>query len=163
MRTQTGIRRQRRLAACALGAVLATAAQAIAAPVSQNAPIGNFSGVDEIVNNCTNTTVFANMPSMSRTFTLGAADQVAVMFQASASLSGQPFDTGFVRLTIDNKAQGPADGLIPLIGVDERGTHGFTWQSKALTKGAHTARIQWRTDLGSSFCVDARSLIVLHR
>lgn len=103
------------------------------------------------------------MPSMSRAFTLGAADQVVAVFQASAALSGQPFDTGFVRLTIDNAAQGPADGLIPLIGVDERGTHGFTWQSKTLAKGSHTARIQWRTDLGSSFCVDARSLIVLHR
>lgn len=152
-----------RLVASLLGMAMVLAGTAQAAPVSQTAPISNFSGVDEIVFACTNTTSFTNMPGMSRTFTLGAADQVVVMFQGSASLSGQPFDTGFVRLTIDNAAQGPADGLIPLIGVDERGTHGFNWQSKNLSKGSHTARVQWRTDQGSSFCVDARSLIVLHR
>jgi hypothetical protein len=163
MRNHAQIQRSRRLAASAFAAAVAMTAQAEAAPVSQTAPIGKFSSVDEIVYNCTNGTTFANMPSMSRAFTLGASDQVVVMFQASATLSGQPFDTGFVRLTIDGTAQGPADGLIPLIGVDERGSHGFTWQSKTLSQGSHTARIQWRTDLGSSFCVDARSLIVLHR
>jgi hypothetical protein len=32
-----------------------------------------------------------------------------------------------------------------------------------LSSGRHTALIRWRTDLGSEFCVDARSLIILHR
>ena len=107
------------------------------------------------------------MPSMNRTFTLGGStsDQVVVMFQAAAArVGGEPFDTGFVRLTIDGTAQGPGDGLIPLVSVgDESGAHGFTWQSKTLAAGSHTARVQWRTDQGSEFCVDARSLIILHK
>ena len=116
---------------------------------------------------CTPSTTFVNMPSMSRTFTLGGStsDQVVVMFQAAAArVAGQPFDTGFVRLLIDGAAQGPGDGTIPLVGVgDESGAHGFTWQSKTLAPGSRTARVQWRTDLGSTFCVDACSLVVLHK
>ena len=137
-----------------------------AAPVNRTAAIDTFSGVDEIVFACTSSTTFVNMSGMSRTFTLGPGgnEEAAILFEASASLDGaEQFDTGFVRLTIDGVAQGPADGTIPLIAVGERGTHGFNWQSKPLTAGSHTARVQWRTDLGSSFCVDARSLIVLPR
>jgi hypothetical protein len=166
MRKQGGFSAGLVLAGCLIGCFMATE-DAQAAPVNQTAPISRFTSVDEIVEACTTSTTFVNMPSMSRTFTLGGstADQVVVTFQAAASLNdnGGPFDTGFVRLTIDGAAQGPADGLIPLIGVNERGTHGFTWQSKRLTVGSHTARIQWRTDLGSDFCVDARTLVILHR
>ena len=153
------------LAGCLMGGLAAAGGGVQAAPVSQTAPIGKFTGVDEIVEACTTSKSFVTIPSMTRTFTLGGsgADQVVATFQASSSLNGADFDTGFVRLTIDNVAQGPADGLIPLIGVGERGTHGFTWQSKTLAVGAHTARVQWRTDLGSSFCVDARSLVILHK
>ena len=62
------------------------------------------------------------------------------MFEAAASLSGFDFDTGFIRLTIDGVTQGP--GVIPLLGVVERGTHGFNWQTAALKVASHTARIQ---------------------
>ncbi len=135
------------------------------AAVSRSAPISKFDGVDEIVNVCTTTTTFTTMPAMTRMFTLGGSvnDEVVAMFQGFLELdtSGGAFDTGFLRLTIDGAQQGP--GVIPVIGAGERGTHGFNWQSKALTPGSHTARVQWRTDLGGSLCVDARSLIVLHK
>jgi hypothetical protein len=127
-------------------------------------PITKFTGTDEIVFACTTATAFTNMPAMSRTFAVGgpAASSVVVTFVGAASmLFGQQFDTGFVRLRIDNTVVSPGD--IPLIGVEESGTHGFTWESAPLTPGNHTARIQWRTDLGSNFCVDARSLTILHK
>lgn len=150
------------LAGCVIGNLLG-AIGAQAAPVSRAGAVTKFDGVEEIVEACTTSSNFVNMPSMSRTFSQGgtAADEVMVSFEGSASLNGVDFDTGFIRLTIDGVTQGP--GVIPLLGVGERGTHGFNWQTKALSVGTHTARIQWRTDLGSSFCMDARSLMVLHR
>ena len=107
------------LAGCLVAGLASIPSAAQAAQVSQTAPIAKFSGVDEIVEACTTGSTFTNMPSMSRAFTLGgsSSDQVVATFQAAASLSGdEPFDTGFIRLTIDGTAQGPADGLIPLIG-----------------------------------------------
>jgi hypothetical protein len=105
------------------------------------------------------------VPQMTRTFTLGGSvnDEAVAMFQGSFSLdaSGGAFDTGFIRLTIDGVQQTP--GVVPVIAPGGRGTHGFNWQTGALRPGAHTARVQWRTDLGGNFCVDARSLIVLHK
>ena len=145
------------------GVLLGPVGDAQAAPVNRTAAISKYSGVDEIVEACTNATSFANMPSMSRVLTRAGSgtDEVLVTFQAASSLSGEPFDTGFVQLTIDGVAQGPGD--IPLLGADERGTHGFTWQSRPLAPGSRMAQVQWRTDLGSTFCVDARSLVVLHK
>ncbi|HSE83700.1 MAG TPA: hypothetical protein VLB01_04045 [Thermodesulfobacteriota bacterium] len=132
---------------------------------NRSAPVSKFDGVDEIVEECTNTTTFANIPQMTRTFSLGGStnDEVVVMFQGSIRLddSGGIFDTGFIRLQIDGVEQAP--GLIPIISPNDSGTHGFNWQSKPLSPGSHTARVQWRTDLGSTFCVDARSLIILHK
>ena len=46
------------------------------------------------------------------------------------------------------------------IGANERGAHAFNWQTAGLAAGSHTARIQWRTDLGGTLCVDARSMII---
>jgi hypothetical protein len=135
------------------------------APVQRSAPINKFDGVDEIVNKCTTSASFVTMPQMTRTFTVGGSANGAVvaMFDGSLDLdtSGGTFDTGFLRLTIDGVQQSP--GVVPAIGAGERGTHGFNWQSRALAPGSHTARVQWRTDLGGNFCVDARSLIILHK
>lgn len=144
-------------------ALVAGLAGAAHAANSRSGAITKFSGVDEIVFACTSTTSFANMPAMSRTFTVGAGSNasVVVTFSGAASLSGEAFDTGFVRLRIDNGTVPPGD--IPLVGANLSGAHGFTWESAPLAPGSHTARIQWRTDLGSSFCVDARSLTVLHK
>lgn len=144
-----------------VASVALVAGAAAQAAISRSGPITSFDGVDAIVEVCTSSTSYTNMGSMSRTFTKGAGEaSVVVMFEGAMYLSGEPFDTGFIRLRIDGKNQDPGD--IPVIGVDERGTHGFNWQTKALPPGPHTARVQWRTDLGSTFCVDARSLIVLH-
>ena len=134
------------------------------AATSRSGVISKFDGVDEIVQSCTTTTAFATVPQMTRAFNItGSASSVVVTFSGSASLSGsEAFDTGFIRLTIDNAQQTP--GEVPFIAADQSSTaNSFTWQTKSLAVGAHTARIQWRTDLGSSFCLDARALIVLHR
>ncbi len=130
---------------------------------SRTGSITKFSGVDEIVEACTTTTIYANMPAMSRTVTVGAgaASSVVVTFSAAASLFGEAFDTGFVRLRIGNSTVPPGD--IPFIGQGQRGAQSFAWESAPLTPGNYTIRVQWRTDLGSSFCVDARSLTVLHK
>ncbi len=157
----TGMRMGFALAGCLAGALLA--AEQAQAATSRSGTISKFDGVDEIVFACTTTTSYATVPQMTRTFTVsGSASPVVVTFSGAASMSGEPFDTGFVRLTIDNAQQTP--GEVPYISVGESSSaHAFTWQTKSLSVGTHTARIQWRTDLGSSFCLDARSLIVLHR
>ena len=136
---------------------------AVGAATSRSAPITRFDGVDEIVEACTTTSTYKNVPQMTKTFTQnGGAASVAIMFQGSFSLgNASPFDTGFLRVTIDGQQQTP--GEVPLIGIDSRGTHGFNWQSAPLSVGSHTVRVQWRTDLNSPLCVDARSLLVLHR
>jgi hypothetical protein len=148
-----------------VGLIGLVATVAAVAAVSRSAPISKFDGVDEIVEACTTTKTFTTIPQMTRTFTLGGSvrDEAIAMFQGSLSLdtSGGTFDTGFIRLTIDGVQQSP--GVVPAIGAGERGTHGFNWQTGPLSPGSHTARVQWRTDLGGSFCADARSLIVLHK
>jgi hypothetical protein len=150
------------LMALSLVGCLVAIAQAQAA-TSRSGVISKFDGVDEIVEQCTTRTSFGNVPQMSRTFSIsGGASSVVVTFSGAASLFGQPFDTGFVRLTIDNVQQTP--GEVPFVSVDQSSnSNSFSWQSASLANGSHTARVQWRTDLGSSFCLDARSLIVLHR
>jgi len=136
------------------------------AATQRSAPISKFSGIDDVVFACTTSTTFVNIPGLSRSFTLGAgaAEEVVAMLQGSFSLNRQGSDTAFVRLLIDNVVQGPGD-QVPIKGIDDSGgsTHGFNWQSKVLSPGTHTVRVQWRTDLGSNLCVDARSLIVLHK
>lgn len=158
----SGVRIGFMLTGCLVGS-LAALPQAQAA-TSRSGVISKFDGVDEIVFACTNTTSYATVPQMTRTFTVsGSASPVVVTFSGAASLSGsEAFDTGFIRLTIDNAQQTP--GEVPFISVGESSSaHAFSWQTKSLSTGTHTARIQWRTDLGSSFCLDARSLLVLHR
>lgn len=153
----------------ALSAALALAIGAAAVPkdaaaaTSRSGAVSRFIGVDEIVEACTTSGSFVSMPQMIKTFTISgsAASSALITFQGAASLSGHAFDTGFVRLRIDNVVQTP--GEIPLVGANGKGTHGFTWQTAPLAPGAHQARVQWRTDLASSFCVDARSLTILYR
>ncbi|MEX2273996.1 MAG: hypothetical protein WEA10_00305 [Actinomycetota bacterium] len=141
-----------------------TAGVAAQAATTGSAPINRFDAVDEIVEECTNTTNFNVMPQMKRSFTVAGsvAEEAVVMFEGSLSLSDSGgFDTGFLRLTVDGVEQSP--GLIPTLAEGDRGTHGFNWHTTPLSPGSHTARIQWRTDLGETFCADARSLIVIHK
>jgi hypothetical protein len=155
----------RRWAALVAGvALLGVIAGAVAqAAVSGSGPINRFDGRDEIVEACTNRKNYGTVPKMVRTFTVtGSTDRaVVVMFEGSLSLGEEEaFDTGFLRLTIDDVEQSP--GEVPAIAPGGRGTHGFNWQTEPLSPGSHTARVQWRTDLGNTFCADARSIIVLH-
>ena len=144
-------------------AVLASTAIAVAAVVNHGGPVTRFDGRDEIVQRCTTGTSFSTMPQMKRDFTLGGTGNasIAVMFSGSLSLSGDPSDTGYLRLLVDNVQQAP--GVVPAIGSGERGAHAFNWQTKPLSPGSHNVKISWRTDLHGSFCVDARSMIILHQ
>jgi hypothetical protein len=159
-----GRKRKQKWMIVLLGLVLAgliATAVAVAA-INRAGPVTKFSGRDEIVETCTTTTNFQTIPGMSRTFTQGTGGgSVAVHFSGALSLSGGQFDTGFLRLTIDGAQQGP--GEVPAIGANERGAHAFNWQTTSLAAGSHTARIQWRTDLGGTLCADARSMIIFHR
>src|ERR671919_607114 len=100
MRLHTGTAIRVGLAA----ALVAGLGDAAHAANSRSGAITKFSGVDEVVFAGTTGTSFVNMPAMSRTFTVGPGNtsSVVVTFSGSASLSGQTFDTGFVRLRIDN-------------------------------------------------------------
>lgn len=149
-------------AAVAIAGTLGVQAEAA---TQKSAPISKFSGVDEIVFSCTTSKTFVNIPGLSRSFTVGAgaAEEAVVMLQGAFSFSPAGSDTAFVRLLIDNVVQGPGD-QVPIESLNATSSaRGFNWQSRALSPGAHTVRVQWRTDLGSSLCVDARSLIVLHK
>jgi hypothetical protein len=159
---ESGNPKKRMIVLAVLALVVLVSTVAAEAAVTRSAPINRFDGIDEIVEACTTGTTFANMPQMARSFSVGGSvsNEVVAMFQGSLSLTGDPFDTGYIRLTIDGVGQTP--GVVPAIGVDERGTHGFNWQSAPLSPGRHRARVQWRTDLGGTLCVDARSLIILH-
>ena len=151
-------------------ALTALSLDTAAAGVNRSGSVAKFDGVDGIAYSCTTSQTFTNMPDMTRTFSLpaGGTASVVVMFNAALNLSSSAFDTGFVRLTIDNQVVGPGD-QVPVIGAEtgspesEEDGHGFTWQTKPLAAGSHTARISWRTDGGSSLCVDARSMIILHK
>ncbi len=165
MRIRTGTLKNRLAVVAGVLSIGLIAAVAAQAAISRSAPISRFDGIDEIIERCTTASTFVTMPQMQRTFTVGGTvnDEVVAMFQGSLSLttSGGDLDTGFLRLTIDGVQQSP--GEVPAIGAGDRGTHGFNWQTSPLTPGSHTARVQWRTDLGGSFCVDARSLIIMHK
>jgi hypothetical protein len=145
------------LSGLVLAGLIATAV-AVAA-VNRSGKVTNFAGRDEIVEACTTTTSFQTIPGMMRSFTQGSGGGAGVVeFSGALSLSSNsPLDTGFLRLTIDGVQQGP--GVVPAIGANERGAHAFNWQVP-LAVGSHTARIQWRTDLGGTLCADARSMII---
>jgi hypothetical protein len=152
-----------------LGLVIASAVVIVAGGVAvgaltnRGAPITRFDGVDEVIEGCTQTTSFKTIPQMTKTFNVsGGTASVAVMFSGAFSLDNAiQFDTGFLRLTIDGQEQTP--GEVPAVPPNSRGTRGFNWQTAPLAAGSHTARVQWRTDQGNQFCVDTRSLLVLHR
>lgn len=148
-------------AGCILYGTLATGGAE--AEVKRSGTVTKFQGVDEIIEVCTIKKTFVPIPKMNTTFNVSNnGSSGLVTFSASASLGPEDFDTGFVRLMIDNVVQSP--GEVPFIGNNESGeSNAFTWQTRVLSKGSHTARIEWRTDLNSSFCVTARSLIVQFR
>ena len=111
------------------------------AAVTRSRVISKFDGVDEIVEGLPSATRLVNVPKMSQTFTVaGGSSSVVVTFSAAASLSGAQFDTGFVRLVIDGQQQSP--GVVPFVGSDDRGSQAFTWQSRPLPVGSHTAQGQ---------------------
>jgi hypothetical protein len=178
MRTRVTLSVRLALVGWLAGGLMAASAEEAASQTNfqRNAPISKFSGVEEIVNECTtsdSTAGFVDMPGMTRNFTLGGntSEEVIVMFHAAATFTLDPteppgsLDTGFVQLEIDGAVQSPGN-QIEFIGTGVpsliTGAYSFTWQSAPLTPGSHTALIRWRTDLGSEFCVNGRTMIILH-
>jgi hypothetical protein len=149
--------------AVALVVALVVGGVAVGALTNRGAPITRFDGVDEVIEACTSTKTFTTVPQMTKTFNVGGGTaSVAVMFSGAFTLGNSvPFDTGFLRLTIDGQQQTP--GEVPAVPPNSRGARSFNWQTAPLSVGSHTARVQWRTDQGNQFCVDTRSLLVLHR
>src|SRR5687767_12837724 len=95
-------------AAAGLALLAIASVGAATAGVNRSGSIAKFSGVDGNEYSCTNSTSFVTMRDMSRTFTLpaGGTASVVVMFNAALYLSSDAFDTGFLRLTIDNQVVG---------------------------------------------------------
>ncbi len=142
---------------------LVTIGAAAFASSNRSGAINTFDGADAIAFQCSSSTTFLNMPSMVVTFDQGTADSsVVVMFHGYLTLdtAAGPETLGIIRLRIDGVEQGP--GEVPVLFEDDRGAEGFNWETTALSAGSHTARVQWRNNLGSNFCVGARSLIILH-
>jgi hypothetical protein len=178
MHTRSGFSMRFVLVGCLAGGLIAASVEEAASQtnIQRDAPVRKFSGVEEIVFECTTsdaTAGFVDMPGMTRSFTLAgsANEEVVVAFHATASLAlaatpGLTSDTGYVLLQIDGAVQSPGN-QIPFISTESSSpiiaAYSFTWQSAPLSPGSHTVLIQWRTDSGSEFCVDARSLIILHR
>jgi hypothetical protein len=174
MRTHAAFFARLALVGCLAGSLIAASVEEAAAQTDtkRSARVKKFSGVEEIVFECTtsdSTAGFVDMPGMTRSFRLAGSGAVVVMFHGTASLALAPAlttDTGYVQLQIDGVVQSPGD-QIPFISTESStpliAGYSFTWQSERLSSGRHTALIRWRTDLGSEFCVDARSLIILHR
>ena len=150
--------------ACPVGVALATYAAIgdAQAAVSRSGVISKFDGVDEGVETCTSAKSHADMPQMSLTFTSSGRGSALVTFSGSAGLAGTKFDTGFVRVMVDGQEQSPGEVAFVAVG-QASAANAFTWQTKSLRTGSYAAQVQWRTDQGSEFCVDARSLVVLHR
>jgi hypothetical protein len=158
------------LLACAILAV--SAGPASAQLRTKSGAITKFDGADNNNSACTGSSNFKNLPSMAVTFTQGGAgaDEVAVLFEGAGWFVEQLNFVG-IRLTIDGVVQpGPGAGDDTFIfggdpATDTGGTtsHGFNFQTEALSPGTHVARIQWRSFDGSEACVGPRSLLVLHR
>ena len=86
------------LAGCALGSLLG-AFEAEAAPVNRAGAITKFDGVHEIVEACTTSTTFVNIPGMTRAFSQGGTAADEVMFcsrrlRRSAALTLTPGSSG---------------------------------------------------------------------
>jgi hypothetical protein len=156
-----------------VGVSLAFSAEPAAAQVrTKSGAITKFDGADNHNSACTSSSNFKNLPSMSVTFTQGGpgADEVAVLFEGAGWFVEQLNFVG-IRLTVDGVVQpGPGAGGDTFIfggdpAIDTGGTtsHGFNFQTEALSAGSHVARIQWQSFDGSEVCVGPRSLLVLHK
>ena len=70
-----------------VGAILA-AGVAVGALTNRGAPITRFDGVDEVIESCTFTTTYKNIPQMTKAFTVsGGTASVAVMFSGAFTLA----------------------------------------------------------------------------
>jgi hypothetical protein len=158
--------RKRTVVVAAVATVIAAASVAVAhAATGAGSPVTRFSATHESASTCTNSTTYVNIPQTTTQFTMGGStnDEVLVMFTASMNMfpgtTGQ-IDAADIRLTIDGTLlQSPLD--VRVLESDDTGSVAFNWPTGALTPGAHTARVQWKTQNGNMLCAAARSLTVL--
>jgi hypothetical protein len=131
-------------------------------------PIAKADGVDATDTVCTVSPSFNNMPSMSKTFTQGAAANkpVIVMFEGEW-FPGADGSAAFIQLAIDGVVQSGPRSVVaafsPFGEIPDTATHGFNFITDALTPGSHTATIQWADNGQGPYCVRVRSMIILHR
>ena len=142
--------------------------------------IRNFAAVDAEDYVCTAASfpAYEDIPRMAVAFDLDARqanpESVIVMFQGQWRLpaAGLGVAVPRIRLVIDGIEQSGPGGLASPAAVtpntlfDPNTTNGFNFLSDPLPKGAHTVKIQWATQTAGNteqICVEARSLVVLHR
>jgi hypothetical protein len=141
-----------------------------AATRSISTTISKADAVDTTDQACTSSTQFIDLPEMLVSFKAGgkASQPVIVLFQGEWQSDDELIAE--IRLTIDGVIQpGPGNVRVDHLPGGERPrveTHGFNFLSDRLAPGLHVARIQWRADGGGlfrAFCVNNRSLIVMHK
>jgi hypothetical protein len=151
------------LAAAAFAAGSAVAGRTAAESTASNVPTSKADAADATDRQCTGSSIFADMPGMTTTFTLGGREPRPVVALFEAVWAGVGVAGAEVRLTVDGVPQF-AGSSIPLAARGPTETHGFNFLSNALAPGVHTATIQWRTGLaGQASCAEHRSLVVLHK
>jgi hypothetical protein len=167
----------RRGALTAVSLVLTLLARPSPAQVTSTGIVNKFNAVvaDDLQCRIQSNNLFADVPDLSKIFTLAGAtdEQVAVIFTASwpEPTSGTPAGA-FVRLVIDGLAQDLTSANGGVLVHDgsptdlSYGARAFTFVSNALDPGPHTAKIQWSDNFlvgTGTICIRERSLVVLHK
>jgi hypothetical protein len=162
-------------------AILVASAAGYAEGKEEHGKIRNFAAVDAEDYVCTAASFpsYEDIPGMAVTFRLNGrqsnSESVIVMFQGRWRLPavGVGVAVPRIRLVIDNIEQsGPGAiaspaPVTPNTLFDPDTTNGFNFVSDPLQQGTtHTAKIQWATQTAGNIeelCIEARSLVVLHR
>ena len=143
-------------------AALASAAIALATGVNHSGPVTKFDGRDEILHRCTTSASFSTMPQMKRNFMLGGTGNASVAVMFSGSLRS-PVTR---RTRVTSGSWSTACSRLPALFLQSAQVSLVHTPSTGRRTGSrqdHNVKISWRTDLHGSFCVDARSMIMLHQ
>jgi hypothetical protein len=146
-----------------LGAARAGSSRATAASFS-NVKMTKFDAIDGGGSGCApSPDTFNDVPGAGKTFKVaGTADRpvlVTVSLQASTNAAND-FD-GFVRLLIDGDQQGVGQLQQSGDGGVRSATLSYTFLTRALVPGNHTAKIQFAGGV-NAFCIDHWTLAILH-
>ena len=119
---------------------------------------------------CRSGDTYADMPDVTQTFQVGggqANEAVIIIHLQNTESAGS--GQNFIRLLIDNQVQ-PGSGSEFMIRSttlpNQYHIDSWTFVTAPLSPGTHVAKIQWRSDpseFGNFFCVNDRSMTILHR